>query len=129
MCAFGCASRSALSAGKVRMKSPIAPPRITRIRFMCGNIDFQSVYPAVCKLLDQLSGQYLCWRTRRRTTFLILRKREGENHAAVNERNSMQTAPAKNCSRAPVDLIAKHVRDCDPKQSGNNQQISECRYK
>ena len=40
---------------------------------------------------------------------LILRKREPENHAAVNQRDRMQTAPAKNTARAPINLIAKDV--------------------
>src|SRR2546423_5327086 len=38
MCALGFASRRALIAGRVRMKSPIAPPRITRMRFTVRSI-------------------------------------------------------------------------------------------
>src|SRR5215472_18423427 len=118
MCACGRASRRALSAGKVRMKSPIAPPRTTRIRFI-----FYCSHGPVGRLVVKsnkfaFAGQRLVATAKR---CLILRKREGENHAAVNERNGMQTAPAKNCSRAPVDLIAKHVGDCDTKQSGSDK--------
>src|SRR5206468_275915 len=40
----------------------------------------------------------------------------------------MQEAPAENAARAPVDLIAKHVRDRHPKQTGNDEQISEHGY-
>src|ERR1041385_2640203 len=114
MCACGQASRSALSAGKVRIKSPIAPPRITKIRFI-NLLEPQPSGP--CAHVETGNCAFIDWPqadgyTKGRS---ILREREGENHAAVNERKSMQTAPAKNCSRAPVDLIAQHVRDCDPK--------------
>src|SRR2546430_17294526 len=63
-----------------------------------------------------------------RLCFLILSKREPENHTAIDQGDSVQTAPAKNAARAPVDLIAKNIGDRDPKQPGNNQQISEHRY-
>src|SRR5262249_11511998 len=45
---------------------------------------------------------------------LILRKREPENHAAVNQRDRMETAPAKNTASAPINLIAKNVRNRHP---------------
>jgi hypothetical protein len=45
---------------------------------------------------------------------LISHKRKGENYATVNKRDGMKTPPAKNTPGAPVDLIAKHVRDRDP---------------
>jgi hypothetical protein len=41
----------------------------------------------------------------------------------------MQTAPAKNTTSAPINLIPKNVRNCDPKQAGDNQQVSKHRYK
>src|SRR5882724_202503 len=108
MYACGWASRRALSAGSVRMKSPIAPPRITRMRFIgcprIGSARWKHALP------------------------LILRKRERENHTAIDQGDSVQTAPAKDATRAPVDLIAKDIRDRDPKQPGSNQQISEHRY-
>jgi len=44
----------------------------------------------------------------------ILPECEGENHTAIDQGQSMQTAPAKNAPCTPVDLIAKDVRDCDP---------------
>ena len=52
---------------------------------------------------------------------LISRQRECENHAAINERDCMQETPAENAARAPVDFIAKQVRDRNPKQTGNDQ--------
>src|SRR5438477_11242428 len=127
MCLCGQASRSALSAGKVRMKSPIAPPRITSMRFI-----LYCSHGPVGRLTAESKNKFAFTGHRPVATAkrsLILHKGEGEDHAAVNERGSMQTAPAKDCSRAPVNLIAKHVRDRDPKQSGNDQQISEYSYK
>src|SRR5215469_11020621 len=59
---------------------------------------------------------------------LVLRKRVTENYAAVDQRNCMQTAPARNASGAPIDLIAKGVWDRYPEQAGDNQQISKHRY-
>src|SRR5213082_1087660 len=41
----------------------------------------------------------------------------------------MQQAPASGDARAPVDLIAKQVRDHNPEQHGDNEQISEYRDK
>ncbi len=46
--------------------------------------------------------------------FSILRKGKRENHAAVNQRDGMQTAPAKRASRGPIDLITQHVGDGHP---------------
>ena len=60
--------------------------------------------------------------------FLILRQGERQDYAAINERDRMQTAPAKNAACAPVNLIAQDIGDRDPKQTGNNQRISEPRY-
>jgi len=54
--------------------------------------------------------------------------RECENRAAVNQRDSMQTAPAKRATRGPIDLITQHVRDRDPEETGKNQEISEHSY-
>ena len=65
--------------------------------------------------------------TDRRYKCLIPRTRDCENHATIDERNRVQEAPAENAPRAPVNLIAKHVRDRNPKQSGHNQQISKYR--
>src|SRR5439155_18763125 len=59
---------------------------------------------------------------------LISRKSERENHTAVDERDSMQTAPAENAARAPVDLIAKNIGDCDPEQAGDDQHVGEHCY-
>ena len=77
----------------------------------------------------EVSENISAGRTGRMPMFrLILREGERENHAAIDKSDSIQTAPAKNTSRGPIDLIAKDVRDRDPKQTGNNQQISENRY-
>ena len=40
----------------------------------------------------------------------------------------MQTAPAKRAPRGPIDLITQEVRNGDPKETGNNQQISKYSY-
>src|SRR6266496_1351204 len=105
MCAFGQASRSALRAGKVRMKSPIAPPRMTRTQFILYCSGAMSAETIVS---HGLGGH------RPPLQFLILPEREGKNHTAIDQGESMQTAPAKNAPCTPVDLIAKDVRDCDP---------------
>src|SRR5215470_2205236 len=115
MCAHGSASRSALSAGRVRMKSPIAPPRTTRMRFIL--LFYQRRY------LDPATRRWL-----RRNSGLVMPKRERENHAAVDQRDCVQKAPAKGAPCAPVNLIAQHIWDGDPEQTGQNQQISEYRY-
>ena len=59
---------------------------------------------------------------------LVLRKREPENHAAVNQHDSVQAAPAKNTASAPINLIAKDVRNRHPEQAGDNQQVSKHRH-
>src|SRR3954464_1650818 len=45
---------------------------------------------------------------------LVLREREPENYAAVNQHDGMQEAPAKNAASAPINLIAKDVRNRYP---------------
>src|SRR5437763_15188522 len=45
---------------------------------------------------------------------LVLRKREPENHAAVNQRKSVKTVPAKNTASGPINLVAKDVRNRHP---------------
>ena len=57
-----------------------------------------------------------------------MRKREPENHASVNQRDSMQAAPAKNTASAPIYLIAKDVRNRHPEQAGDDQQVSKHRH-
>src|SRR6266487_1296832 len=57
----------------------------------------------------------------------VSRKRKCENHAAIDERKSVQETPAEDAPRAPVNLIAKHIRDRNPKQSRDDQHISEHR--
>src|SRR5205823_6594382 len=111
MCASGRASRSALSAGKVSMKSPIAPPRITRMRF----IQF-----TVAPLSERRNEAPVASAPETAATDLVLRKREPENHAAVNQHDSMQTAPAKNTASGPINLIAKNVRNRHPEQARDN---------
>jgi hypothetical protein len=59
---------------------------------------------------------------------LVLRKREPENYAAVNQRDNMQTAPAKNTASAPINLVAKDVRNRYPEQAGDEQQVSKHRH-
>src|SRR6266487_3539220 len=106
MYACGQASRNALSAGKVRIKSPIAPPRITRMRFilLCrGRCPQRQPFSPTARL----GGHYI----------LISRKREGQNRAAINERDRMQKTPPQNAARAPVDLVTQNVRDGNPKKS------------
>src|SRR5438876_12105631 len=61
-------------------------------------------------------------------TYLVLCKRESENHAAVNQRDSMQTAPAEDTASAPINLVAKDVRNRHPEQARDNQQVSKHRY-
>ena len=102
----------------MRMKSPIAPPRITRMRFIAHCSDGSWSAETMIE----------CLRRDRRSLRLILRKREPENHATVNQRDSVQTPPAKNAARAPINLIAKDVRNCDPEQTGDNQQVSKHCY-
>src|SRR5436853_5453628 len=58
----------------------------------------------------------------------ILRKRQRENDAAINQRERIQAPPASRTSRAPANLVAKNVRDGDPKQSGNYEQIRKHSY-
>src|SRR5436190_19716888 len=65
----------------------------------------------------------------RRYSLLVVGKRECENHAAVNQRDNMQTAPAKRAPRGPIDLITQDIRNGDPKETGKNQQISKYSYK
>lgn len=60
--------------------------------------------------------------------FLILREGESENDAAVNQGDHVQTAPTKDAPRAPINLIAQQIRDGDPEQASQNQQISEDCY-
>ena len=88
----------------VRMKSPIAPPRITRMRFMlyCSGALRAPKSTASSAVTD-------------RRYKLIPRKREGQNYPTVNERDDMQEAPAENAPRTPADLIAKHIRNRHPK--------------
>src|SRR5215472_8145494 len=116
MCDCGRVSRSALSAGKVRMKSPIAPPRITRMRF----IRF-----TVAALYERRNYS----RRSETATDLVLGKREFENHAAVHQRERMQAPPAKNTTCAPINLVAKDIRNCHPEQARDNQQVSKNSYK
>src|SRR6266480_7091035 len=59
---------------------------------------------------------------------LVLRKRIIENRATVSQRDGMQTAPAKNAPGAPINLIAKYVRNRHPEQTRDNQQVSKYRY-
>src|SRR5215472_17119313 len=67
----------------------------------------------------------LARRSETAATDLILRKRELENHAAINQGHRMQTAPAKNTASAPINLIPKDVRNRYPEQAGDNQQVSK----
>ena len=39
----------------------------------------------------------------------------------------MQKAPAENAASAPIDLVAKDVRNCHPEQARDNQQVSKDR--
>src|SRR6186713_913531 len=64
-------------------------------------------------------------RSQTAATALVLRKREPENYAAVKQGNGVQTAPAKNTASAPVNLIAKDVRNSHPEQTCDYQQISK----
>ena len=41
----------------------------------------------------------------------------------------MQAAPAKNTASAPINLIAKNVRNCYPEQARDYQQVSKHRHK
>ena len=59
---------------------------------------------------------------------LVLRKREPENYAAVSQHDSVQEAPAKNTASAPINLIAKDVRNRHPEQARDNQQVSKDRH-
>src|SRR5690242_102827 len=121
MCACGRASRSALSAGRVRMKSPIAPPRITRMRFICycsGALCAPGTND--CLFASAVIPIY--------RDSLVLRKCITENHTTVSQRDRMQTAPAKSSSCAPINLIAKNVRNRHPKQPRDNQQVSKNRH-
>ena len=61
-------------------------------------------------------------------TDLVLRKREPENYAAVNQHEGVQAAPAKNAASAPINLVAKDVRNRHPEQTGDNQQVSKHRH-
>src|SRR5438552_331742 len=87
------------------MKSPIAPPRITRMRFM--------LYCPRCR------------RSQTAATGLISRKRETENDRAITKRDRVQGAPAESGTRTPINLVAEQVRHCDPEQAGDDKQISE----
>src|SRR4029077_13660115 len=40
----------------------------------------------------------------------------------------MQTAPAKNTASAPINLVAKDVRNRHPEQARDNQQVSKHRH-
>src|SRR6266568_6545550 len=105
MCAPGRASRNAFSVGNVKIKSPIAPPRITRIRFMSFAVALlYERRPIGTTVID------------RRYKFLIPRKRKCENGGAIEQRDAMHQAPAYGAACAPVDLIAKQVRGHDPEQ-------------
>src|SRR4029077_14079445 len=126
MCACRRVSRSALSAGKVRMIWSIAPPRITRMRFMFFVATvlwavFIDEIETACLDRPQAGGY--------RRVPLILRKRELENYTTVNQRDCMETAPAKNTASAPTNLIAKDVRDRDPEQAGDDKQVGKDRHK
>src|SRR5207245_11186614 len=81
--------------------------------------------PAVFKPLSQKAENISARLTEQTPIFLIVGKRECENHAAVNQRDSMQRAPAKRAPRGPIDYITQHVRDGDPKETCKNQQISK----
>src|SRR4029079_5949431 len=114
----GRASRSALSAGKVRMKSSIAPPRITRMRFMRFTVE------TLCERRNQSSSLS----DSRTATDLVSRKREPENYESVSQHDRMQATPAKNTASAPIDLIAKDVRNRHPEQARDNEQVSKYRH-
>ena len=55
----------------------------------------------------------------------INRDRQCENHHAVTQCDPLQQSPACGAARAPVDLVPKQVRDRDPEQSGEDEQIGE----
>src|SRR4029450_4933799 len=69
-----------------------------------------------------------CRRSQTAVTALVMGKCECENHAAVNQRDNMQTAPTKDASCAPINLIAQQIRNSHPEQASENEQISEYRY-
>jgi hypothetical protein len=93
---------------------------------------FMSIYCSGALMSAEINGATTsphCRRSQSAAAALILRKRECENHAAINQRDSVQTAPTKHAPCGPINLIAKQIRDGDPKQAGKNQQVSKDRYK
>jgi hypothetical protein len=94
----------------------------------CAAADHQdavhaSAVAAFCERRNSSRWRFIGGHNRRYN--LILRKREFENHAAVNQHNGMQKAPAENAASAPIDLVAKDVRNCHPEQARDNQQVSK----
>src|SRR5262249_9314284 len=59
---------------------------------------------------------------------LVLRERELQNHTPVDQGDKVQTTPAKSTASAPINLIAKDVRNRYPEQAGNDKQIGKHRH-
>src|ERR1700730_11210457 len=89
------------------MKSPIAPPRITRMRFICRK----------SAVID------------RRYRKSIPRDGVRENRSSVKQGQAVRKSPAPRRARTPIYLIAQKVRHRDPEQSNDDQKICEHRHK
>src|ERR1044071_9267230 len=103
------------------MKSPIAPPRMTRMRpsiYCSGGPVGRFIVEIKSDLRRAATDRWL-----QRSVVLISREGKRENHAAVNQCDGMQKAPAKPAPCAPINLIPQHIRNGHPEQAGKNQQI------
>src|SRR6266849_3630483 len=101
------------------MKSPSAPPRITRMRFIF-----------CCRgRCPQRRGGRPAAGTASRYKKLVTRECEGENCRAVKQHDRMHEATTDHTARTPIDLITQQVGHCYPKKSGDDQQVSENRDK
>ena len=54
---------------------------------------------------------------------LVLRKRESEDHATIDQYENVETSPSKDAARNPIDLVAKDIWNGDPEQTGDNQKV------
>ena len=106
-CAPRKSSRKSFIAGRVRTKSPIAPPRMTRMRF------------------NALSAMRDIAREARRNQYRVTRRRESPPRRAGQD---VRQSPAPGPARAPINLIAQQIRHHDPEQSDHDQQIGEHRH-
>src|SRR3954447_14934060 len=88
-CAEGKPSRSNLIAGRVRTKSPIAPPRITRMRFIRARLAIAA-------------------------ELLVLGHGAGQNGSAIQKGDAMRQPPPTDGSCAPLNLVTEEVGHRDP---------------